>query len=256
MLTIRRASSNELPELLSYLKLDFPMRERIPAPLIQNAVRSAIMEPLFLLEDGEAVGYAICQIAASRPYVLIHYFAIFPQYRDKGIGGRFLQIIAGIYPEHTIVLEIEDPETAKTAQAYLTRKKRRAFYERSGFAVQRGWRFDQFGVRMLCLAKGYAPVDDIAELWSSCYEAVLGPLLSKFVRIYCWDFDHAGVKPGCYRHFKGGLYRLLSVARHSETEEWMIVYESLENGGVWVRPANMWNERTANGKRRFQFIGR
>ena len=51
------------------------------------------------------------------------------------------------------------------------------------------------------------------------------------------------LKPGLYRHFKGNLYRLLFVAKHSETLEPMVVYQALYGEqGVWVRPAAMWNE--------------
>ena len=51
------------------------------------------------------------------------------------------------------------------------------------------------------------------------------------------------VEPGIYRHFKGNLYRVIGVARHSETLEEMVVYQALrEEGGLWVRPAAMWNE--------------
>lgn len=51
------------------------------------------------------------------------------------------------------------------------------------------------------------------------------------------------LKPGVYRHFKGNLYRLITVARHSETLEEMVVYQALYGkGGYWVRPAAMWNE--------------
>ncbi len=52
------------------------------------------------------------------------------------------------------------------------------------------------------------------------------------------------LKPGLYRHFKGNLYRLLYVARHSETLEPMVVYQALYGDrGIWVRPAAMWSEQ-------------
>ncbi len=45
---------------------------------------------------------------------------------------------------------------------------------------------------------------------------------------------------GLYRHFKGNPYRLLHVARHSETLEEMVVYQALYGErGVWVRPLAM-----------------
>ena len=51
------------------------------------------------------------------------------------------------------------------------------------------------------------------------------------------------LKLGRYRHFKGNDYRLLAVARHSETLEPMVVYQALYGeGGIWVRPASMWGE--------------
>ena len=51
------------------------------------------------------------------------------------------------------------------------------------------------------------------------------------------------LRPGLYRHFKGNLYKLLYVAKHSETLEPMVVYQALYGEqGIWVRPASMWNE--------------
>lgn len=67
------------------------------------------------------------------------------------------------------------------------------------------------------------------------------------------------IKKGRYRHFKGGEYRVIGIALHSETLEEMVVYEALYGeGGLWVRPASMWNEEIErDGKKfkRFEFIG-
>lgn len=67
------------------------------------------------------------------------------------------------------------------------------------------------------------------------------------------------IKPGRYRHFKGKEYEVLDVARHSETEEELVVYRALYgNFGLWVRPVSMWNETVErDGKtfRRFTYIG-
>ena len=66
------------------------------------------------------------------------------------------------------------------------------------------------------------------------------------------------IKPGKYRHFKGNEYRVLYIAKHSETLEPMVVYQALYGeGGVWVRPASMWNETVErDGKviKRFTYI--
>jgi hypothetical protein len=48
---------------------------------------------------------------------------------------------------------------------------------------------------------------------------------------------------GVYRHYKGPLYEVLGLARHSETEEWLVVYRTLYGElGWWVRPAAMFME--------------
>ncbi len=55
-------------------------------------------------------------------------------------------------------------------------------------------------------------------------------------------------KVGIYRHFKGKLYRLAAIARHSETLEPMVVYQALYGErGMWVRPLAMWSEPVARG---------
>ena len=66
------------------------------------------------------------------------------------------------------------------------------------------------------------------------------------------------IKKGKYRHFKGGEYEVLCTAKDSETLEDLVVYRALYGeGGVWVRPARMWNEtveRDGKTYKRFTFI--
>ncbi len=68
------------------------------------------------------------------------------------------------------------------------------------------------------------------------------------------------IKIGRYRHFKGNEYEVLYLAKHSETQEEMVVYRALyQDGGVWVRPASMWNEKVEReGKiyQRFTYLGK
>jgi hypothetical protein len=63
---------------------------------------------------------------------------------------------------------------------------------------------------------------------------------------------------GIYRHFKGNLYEVIDLARHSETEEWHVVYRALEgDGGLWLRPLSMFDEtieRDGIRLKRFKFL--
>lgn len=66
-------------------------------------------------------------------------------------------------------------------------------------------------------------------------------------------------RPGLYRHYKGNDYRVVGLARHSETREALVVYEALYGErGLWVRPAAMFVETIeVAGQRvpRFAYVG-
>lgn len=62
---------------------------------------------------------------------------------------------------------------------------------------------------------------------------------------------------GKYRHFKGGMYEVIAFANHTERDERVVVYKSLDNNNVWVRPESIFFEKVKyQGKviRRFEFV--
>jgi hypothetical protein len=67
------------------------------------------------------------------------------------------------------------------------------------------------------------------------------------------------LKTGVYRHFKGQEYEVLGIAKHSETEEPLVVYKSLYGDkALWVRPVNMFlGTKDIDGVavRRFEYMG-
>lgn len=61
------------------------------------------------------------------------------------------------------------------------------------------------------------------------------------------------IEKGKYRHFKGNEYEVIGTARHSETLEEFVVYRALYGeGGLWVRPASMWNETVERDGKTFR----
>lgn len=68
------------------------------------------------------------------------------------------------------------------------------------------------------------------------------------------------MKLGKYQHYKGNFYRVVGVAKHSETLEELVVYECLYDNPrskIWVRPKKMFLEKVVvNGKKmpRFKYI--
>lgn len=66
------------------------------------------------------------------------------------------------------------------------------------------------------------------------------------------------IRTGLYEHYKGQRYEVLGLARHSETEEELVVYRALYGEkGLWVRPYGMFVEEVVvEGKAipRFRFV--
>jgi hypothetical protein len=69
-----------------------------------------------------------------------------------------------------------------------------------------------------------------------------------------------GLQIGLYKHFKGHMYEVMGVCRHSETEEEMVAYRKLYDDFTWwVRPLGMFTETVErDGKtfKRFEYVGR
>ena len=61
---------------------------------------------------------------------------------------------------------------------------------------------------------------------------------------------NSSIPPGRYRHYKGSFYEVIELARHSETEELLVVYRCLYGDySLWVRPLAMFFETvTVDGK--------
>lgn len=68
------------------------------------------------------------------------------------------------------------------------------------------------------------------------------------------------IEPGKYRHYKGKMYEVIGIARHSESLEELVVYKALymeEGKNLWVRPLSMFLEEVmVDGKpvKRFERI--
>lgn len=45
-----------------------------------------------------------------------------------------------------------------------------------------------------------------------------------------------------YKHYKGGIYKVLSLATHTETSDPLVIYQSIHFGSIYARPLSMWED--------------
>jgi len=66
------------------------------------------------------------------------------------------------------------------------------------------------------------------------------------------------IQLGIYQHYKGKLYQVLGIARHTETSEELVVYRALyEDGLLWARPVALFKEKILQDGQeiaRFKFV--
>ncbi len=69
--------------------------------------------------------------------------------------------------------------------------------------------------------------------------------------------EFKNVIPGTiYRHYKGGLYEVLHLAKNTDNDETMVIYRSIQFGSYYARPLTDWNTPVDNNPRFFVYDGR
>lgn len=129
----------------------FPVTERKPFAIIRRMWRKGRTDVWVMRQAGRFAGFATT--INGDGLILIDYLAVPDKLRGRGTGSAALQALCGAYPECGLFVEIESP--FETGADQPERLRRRAFYERSGFAPSRTMA-DVFGVPMELLCHGCA----------------------------------------------------------------------------------------------------
>lgn len=165
------ASMDEITEIYNtYMKKDFPPAELKPLSAIKYSVEKGWYKVYIACDENEIKGYA-CIADCTNPSTakavprpldkggeleritdgntdsigFLDYFAIVKDYRGTGVGTEFFKALGDFTNFDCIILETESVESAKNEEEDFIRKRRIAFYKRSG-CVNTGCMYNVFGV--------------------------------------------------------------------------------------------------------------
>ena len=173
-----------LPEVRNtyknHIKHDFRADEIKPLIVIERSLKAGKYRCFGAFEDGNMLGYAFFTFV-GRDY-LLDYFGVLKGVRGQGIGTEFLtQLGSSVLKDFcdSLVIEVEDPRYAKSAEDELIRQKKISFYLGCG-VIRSGVEAIVFGVEYLILEyplKAPHTASQTAKIYDSIYRSNLPPLI-------------------------------------------------------------------------------
>ncbi len=151
----RLLSKEELVVLYGlHMKRDFPADELKPLRRLLTMMEEGRYEPYGLFEDGRLVAYALYWRVPGEGYVMLDYFAVLPEGRNRGTGSALLRDMLERFCRNGggVFGEVEIPNTGDEAVDQL-RRRRLGFYARAGLR-RMGFQTKVFGVPFVVLSYG------------------------------------------------------------------------------------------------------
>ncbi|EPR12282.1 GNAT family N-acetyltransferase [Ruminiclostridium papyrosolvens] len=133
---IRPINLQEVRDLYINIVNDFAPGEYPPYKVLYNQLEKDIQKGFVLVNDEKAVAYSICTGDSTNSLVLISLLAVYKEYRGKGFGSKFIEMLKNRYcGERSIIVEVEKPEDALEQKERNIRENRIKFYEKAGFIL-------------------------------------------------------------------------------------------------------------------------
>ena len=163
---------------------DFPPNELKPFSLIEKLMNSGCYEScgFYEKESDELCAYAFMMADKDTNMLLLDYFAVCEEVREKGYGSIAIELLKEDYIKWGgMLFEVEDDDTADTEEEKRIRQRRIAFYERNGVVMtkQKSLAFDvDFKLMVMNLGCEVAE-DNVGYLLSAMYRKMLHERLFK-----------------------------------------------------------------------------
>lgn len=157
---------------------DFPPNELKPFSMIETMINNGCYQccGFYKKEDDSLCAYAFMMADRETNMLLLDYFAVCEEVREKGYGGRALELLKADYTDWDgMLFEVEDDDAAGTEEERMLRRRRISFYERNGVVMTKQ-RSRAFGVdfRLMVMNLGKtADENNIGYFISGLYRKML-----------------------------------------------------------------------------------
>lgn len=129
---LRKADADELKLFYDWMGKQFHPGELKSYAHIWNMCERGLYAAYGLWNEGELIAYALLANTADGKKHMLDYYAVLPQYQDRGVGSRFLAMLSEELPGDAILFEVEDPDYAPDPEEEAHWRRRIRFYETNG----------------------------------------------------------------------------------------------------------------------------
>lgn len=132
---LKQLTLDEVKKIYSEkMVMDFPKEELKPIDSIERLIYRKIYKCYGLYDNKELLAYAFFN--TSKSYLLLDYYSVCKNYRSKGIGSKFFNILKEQCKGYDgIIVEVEDVESADTDIEKIIRQRRINFYKNNGMKM-------------------------------------------------------------------------------------------------------------------------
>ena len=132
---IKKLSIDEIREIY-YINMvhEFPPEEIKPFSAIDRLLQKDMYLCYGLFDEETLEGYAFLVREEGNACLLLDYYVVMEEYRDRGMGTRFMTMLREVCAEYdSILVEVENPDYAGDDAQLASQKRRVSFYERNGY---------------------------------------------------------------------------------------------------------------------------
>ena len=168
---------------------EFPEEELKPFSSIDRLLQRDMYLCYGLYDGDQLQGYAFLVREEGNAHLLLDYYVVLSEYRDRGMGTRFMTMLREACQGYSsILVEVENPDFAQNDEELAAQKRRVSFYERNGY-VDTGIRANLFDAEYRILQRKLTEgVDqEVFAGLDSLYRAMLGDSYASRLRYHDRD---------------------------------------------------------------------